>query len=135
MTPSLHTGTTFCPVHDAIQLLQEKWTLHIVRALLGGPLGFNELSRAVGGVNAATLAARLSHLESTGIVRKTVVSTMPPRTSYALTEAGVRLQGVIDAIDAWSRTWLGRARAGCTDAGAVTDTAPMDAAAPAGRRS
>ena len=28
----------YCPVHEAIQVLQEKWTMHIVRALLDGPL-------------------------------------------------------------------------------------------------
>jgi DNA-binding HxlR family transcriptional regulator len=93
----------FCPVHDAIEILQEKWTLHVIRALLTGPLGFNELSRAVGGCNPATLAARLAHLEAAGIVLKTVVSHMPPRTSYSLSCSGHRLQEVIEAIDRWSR--------------------------------
>jgi len=37
--------------------------MHIVRALLDGPLGFNELGRAVGGCNPATLKVRLDHLE------------------------------------------------------------------------
>ncbi|MBB6096887.1 DNA-binding HxlR family transcriptional regulator [Deinobacterium chartae] len=96
----------FCPVHDAINLLQEKWTLHIIRALLPGPAGFNELRRAVGGVNAATLSQRLEHLERMRIVEKTVHSTMPPRTSYCLTGAGVALQQVVEAIDRWGRDHL-----------------------------
>ena len=37
----------------ALNLLQEKWTLHIIRALLEGPKGFNELSQAIGGLNLA----------------------------------------------------------------------------------
>jgi len=102
----------FCPVHESIDLLQEKWVLHIVRALLDGPRGFNELSRAVGGVNTTTLAARLERLEREGVVSKTVESTMPPRTRYALTDGGVALQGVIDAIAEWARSHLKR----CTDA-------------------
>ena len=100
----------FCPVYDAIELLQQKWNLHVIRALLGGSLGFNELSRAVGGCNAATLASRLVHLEEAGLVHKTVVSVMPPRTSYALTSSGVELQGVIDEIDRWARAHLGASR-------------------------
>ena len=132
MTATSRTDGSFCPVYDAIQLLQEKWTLHAVRALLGGPLGFNELGRAVGGVNPATLAARLAHLEEAGIVTRTVVSFMPPRTSYALTEAGVHLHGVIDAIDAWSRTWLAPAPARRTSACSVAHTAAV--AAPASLR-
>jgi|SRR5258708_7780097 DNA-binding HxlR family transcriptional regulator len=93
----------FCPVHEAIQLLQEKWTLHIVRALLERPLGFNELGRATGGCNPATLAQRLDRLEELGVLTRTVESVMPPRTSYRLTPAGVELQEVISAIDHWGR--------------------------------
>ena len=105
----------FCPVHDSIDLLQEKWVLHIVRALLAGPHGFNELGRAVGGVNTTTLSARLEHLEQLGVVDKTVESTMPPRTRYELTEAGRALQGVVDAIDAWARAYMPRCQAAATD--------------------
>src|SRR6202162_4792723 len=84
-----------CPVHDAIQGLQEKWTMHIVRALLEGPMGFNELGRTIGGCNPATLKVRLDHLEALGILRRTVHSQMPPRTSYELSASGIALQRVI----------------------------------------
>ena len=62
--------------------------MSIVYVLLQGPNGFNEVSRGAGEVNASTLAQRLVHLEEAGLVRKTVQSTMPPRTSYELTAAG-----------------------------------------------
>jgi DNA-binding HxlR family transcriptional regulator len=80
--------------------------MHIIRCLLtGGELGFNDLRRAVG-ANPATLSERLDYLEHLGLIRKTVHSVMPPKTSYALTEAGVALQGVIDAISSWGRSHL-----------------------------
>lgn len=91
----------FCPVHAALDLLQEKWNLHIIRALLERPHGFNDLSRAVGGVNAATLSVRLEKLEERGIISRTVESVMPPRTRYELTIAGRELHGVIDLVSAW----------------------------------
>jgi len=96
----------YCPVHEAIQILQEKWTMHIVRALLDGPMGFNELGRTVGGCNPATLKLRLDRLEELHIVERTVHSYMPPRTSYSLASAGIDLQRVIGAIDGWARTHL-----------------------------
>ena len=97
----------YCPVHEAIQILQEKWTMHIVRALLDGPLGFNELGRAVGGCNPATLKVRLDRLEDVGLLRRTVHSQMPPRTSRtSLPRQALTLQRVIDAIDAWAREHL-----------------------------
>lgn len=97
---------SYCPVYEAIELLQEKWNLHIIRELLKGSLGFNELSRAVGGVNSNTLAQRLEHLEKLGLITKTVLSTMPPRTSYQLTCAGFELEEVIDAIQHWGHKHL-----------------------------
>jgi DNA-binding HxlR family transcriptional regulator len=73
--------------------------------LEGEAAGFNELRRAVG-CNPATLTERLARLEELGIVSRTVHSVMPPRTSYALTTAGVALREVIDAIAAWGRANL-----------------------------
>ncbi len=96
----------YCPVYASIELLQEKWVLHIVRSLLAGPHGFNELSRAVGGANATTLSQRLERLERLGLVDKTVESVMPPRTRYELTCAGRELEGVIRAIDRWGRAHM-----------------------------
>ncbi|WP_027892648.1 winged helix-turn-helix transcriptional regulator [Calidithermus chliarophilus] len=101
-----HDDNSFCPVYEAINILQEKWTLHIIRSLLDGPKGFNELARAVGGCNPATLAQRVDKLVSLGILEKTVHSTMPPRTSYALTESGQALQEVVEAIDRWGKHFL-----------------------------
>ncbi|MGH7498850.1 MAG: winged helix-turn-helix transcriptional regulator [Gemmatimonadales bacterium] len=97
--------SSFCPVYASIELLQEKWTLHIVRALLEGPQGFNELGRTVG-ANPSTLVQRLERLEAIGIVDRTVHSVMPPRTSYALTPSGIALQDVIDALARWAGVHL-----------------------------
>ncbi len=96
----------YCPVYASIDLLQEKWVLHIVRSLLEGEHGFNELARAVGGANATTLSQRLEQLERLGLVAKTVESIMPPRTHYRLTDSGRELEAVIDAIDRWGRTHM-----------------------------
>jgi DNA-binding HxlR family transcriptional regulator len=109
----------FCPVHDSIDLLQEKWVMHIVRALLEEGRGFNDLSRSVG-VNAATLSQRLEKLERLGVVDKVVESTMPPRTHYSLTEAGRELQLVIDAIDTWARKHMKE----CTKKAELASSAP-----------
>lgn len=92
-----------CPAYDAIQVLQEKWVLHIVRALLQGPRGFNELGREIGGCNPTTLTQRLVLLENMQLVHKNVQSRLPPRCTYELTEAGRALDSIIVAIDEWAR--------------------------------
>lgn len=87
----------------AFALLQEKWALSIIYVLLKGPIGFNEVARGAGPVNATTLVQRLARLEQAGLVRKTVQSVVPPRTSYELTEAGADLRPIIAAVEAWSQ--------------------------------
>ncbi|MHA0040259.1 winged helix-turn-helix transcriptional regulator [Deinococcus daejeonensis] len=101
-----HTG--FCPVYRAIGVLQEKWVLHIVRALLNGEKGFNELARAVGGCNSATLTQRLEHLETLTLITKRTEDSHGKlaRSVYSLTPAGLELQSVIDAIDGWAKSHL-----------------------------
>src|SRR5690606_16901778 len=119
----------YCPVYDSIELLQEKWVLHIVRALLRGPHGFNELSRAVGGANTTTLSQRLEHLERLALVEKTIESTMPPKTRYELTPASRELQTIIDAIDAWARRHMRR----CQEQEARAEAAGQPATPKSGR--
>jgi DNA-binding HxlR family transcriptional regulator len=86
-------------------LLQEKWVLMIVFRLLAGPVGFNELMRR-GSVNTTTLTQRLNLLERAGVLVKTIHSTMPPRTSYELTEAGLALRPILESITDWSDKYL-----------------------------
>lgn len=99
-------GRDATPFVGAVAVLQEKWSLLIVNALLDGPAGFNELSRKVCGVCPATLSQRLSLLEEAGVVAKTVHSTMPPRTSYVLTPSGDDLRPVVEAMSAWAERHL-----------------------------
>ena len=110
--PRQAAGDAFCAVHDAIEVLQGKWTLQIVHALLDGPRGFNDLARAVGGCNPSTLAQRLDTLVRLDLLARHVEPTSPPRTSYALTPAGAALQPVIAAIDAWGKAHLRKDRLG-----------------------
>jgi DNA-binding HxlR family transcriptional regulator len=106
-TPTETKGAS-CPSRHltaGVNLLQEKWVLLIVRVLLSGPQGFNDMARNAGDVNSTTLAQRLARLEKAGLVKKTVQSVMPPKTSYELTEAGLALNPVIEAIESWSEKY------------------------------
>ncbi len=106
-----HLATVFI---RGASLLQEKWVFMIVYSLLAGPIGFSELMRR-GNVNTTTLTQRLQLLEQSGLLTKTIHSTMPPRTSYELTEAGLALKPILDAIGEWSERYLaaGEASSDC----------------------
>lgn len=100
----------FCPVLDAMAVLQGKWTLQIVHALMDEPRGFNELARAIGGCNPSTLAQRLDTLVRLDLVARRVEPSAPPRTLYSLTAAGAALHEVVGAIEAWGHAHLRKDR-------------------------
>src|ERR1044071_3341261 len=68
----VETDPAYCPAYATLNLLNKRWNLHIVRALLDGKKRFNELSRERG-INPRTLSCRLRFLEEEGLVTRTVV--------------------------------------------------------------
>jgi DNA-binding HxlR family transcriptional regulator len=105
----------YCPVAATMDLLNEKWTLHILHTLMSGKKRHNELMHAIGTVNARTLGARLRSLELEGIVQRTVIHTIPPWVEYELTEKGRDLNRVIHSIAEWGRTWMADRVAECVE--------------------
>lgn len=97
---------TQCEFGRAFYLLQEKWVLFTIHHLLDGALGFNELSRCEPRVNPTMLSQCLGLLEAAGLVRRDVHSTIPPKTSYELTEAGRALKPILKAVGQWSERHL-----------------------------
>lgn len=93
----------FCPVAKAMEVLDERWTLLIVRELLLGSTRFNELRRGVPKMSPALLSKRLRALERAGVVHR---SDEGGRSSYTLTQSGLELKPIIDALGAWGVRWV-----------------------------
>ena len=56
----------FCPVAKAMELLDERWTMLVVRELLLGSRHFNDLRRGVPKMSPALLSKRLKSLSPCG---------------------------------------------------------------------
>ena len=104
-----------CPVARTMRLLEQKWTLQIVRELVEGKRRFCQLQHALRGdarhgavrdVNPKTLSQRLKTLEAYGIVSRRMISDIPPNVEYELTCRGYDLAGIVESIDTWSRKWM-----------------------------
>ncbi|HEY7974968.1 MAG TPA: helix-turn-helix domain-containing protein [Ktedonobacterales bacterium] len=91
---------------QALNLLSRRWVGLIVRVLLDGSLRFNELASKLQVVADRVLAERLRELEAEGIVTRAVHVGSPVRVEYGLTEKGLALAPVLDAIEAWSHEWI-----------------------------
>lgn len=85
----------FCAVARALEVLGERWTLLIVRELLMGSSGFNEIRRGLPRISTATLASRLRTLRDSGII-------IGDGDGYALTRAGTDLYPVVASLAEWA---------------------------------
>ncbi|WP_137810134.1 MULTISPECIES: helix-turn-helix domain-containing protein [unclassified Gordonia (in: high G+C Gram-positive bacteria)] len=94
----------FCPVAKAMELLDERWTILIVRELLLGSRHFNEVRRGVPKMSPALLTKRLRSLERAGVINRSVVGG---RSVYTLTTMGEELTTVVEALSAWGIRWIG----------------------------
>jgi len=94
----------YCPVAKATETLGDRWTLLIVREMLGGASGFNELQRGLPGISRSVLADRMRALERAEVIERK--KGPKGRTlEYRLTSAGRDLQPVVQAIGEWGATW------------------------------
>jgi DNA-binding HxlR family transcriptional regulator len=101
MSSSYHQ---FCPVAKAMELLDERWTMLIVRELVTGSQHFNELRRGVPRMSPTLLSKRLQQLTRAGIVDRHDNSG---DVRYVLTAAGRELHPVVEALGAWGIRWIG----------------------------
>ncbi len=93
-----------CSVARSLELIGERWSLLIVRDLLGGDCRFSDLERGLG-VAKNVLAARLSKLVGAGIAEKAGLQGSALST-YRLTSKGRDLFPVIAALMLWGDAYL-----------------------------
>src|SRR3954454_20030315 len=90
-----------CPVACALDVVGDRWTLLLIRDLLGGKKRYGDLLAASEKIPTNILADRLRRLEREGLIHRVPYSVHPPRDEYELTEQGRELGGVLEALVIW----------------------------------
>jgi DNA-binding HxlR family transcriptional regulator len=124
--PKRHPYDQWSPDARALDLVGDKWTLLIVRDLVGGPRRFVELQRVLPGISTEQLRSRLNRMVADGLLTRQRYREVPPRVDYELTERAQQLLPVIGALARWGFDWTWSApRDGeAVDIGAVLRLAP-----------
>lgn len=94
----------FCPVAKAVEVLAERWTLLVVRELLGGARRFNDIHRGVPLMSPSLLTQRLRTLERAGLLERRAGNGRG--VGYHLTEAGEELRPVVALLGMWGQRWV-----------------------------
>lgn len=87
---------------DAVEIIGGKWKSVILLSLgFKGVMRFGELQRMHAGIPAKTLSKELKDLEQNGLVKRTVLDTMPVTVQYEITAYGRTLEKVLLELRAW----------------------------------
>ncbi len=89
-----------CPIAASLEVVGERWALLVIREIVMGSARFTDIVRGTGAPR-DRIAARLKALEQEGVIERRAYQDHPTRYEYALTEAGVALVPVLDALLAW----------------------------------
>lgn len=105
-----------CPIARGLDVLGERWTLLILRELVGGPRRYGDLRAELPGIATNLLAERLKELQDAGLVDRADLPAPIGRTVYTLSDLGwQRVLPIIQSI-----AWFGLDRLDPIDEGPVT---------------
>ena len=93
-----------CSVASTLEVIGERWTMHVLREAFVGVRRFEDFRRNIG-VARNILTDRLNTLVAEGILRRELYSERPPRYEYRLTRKGVDLYGILIELMKWGNRW------------------------------
>jgi DNA-binding HxlR family transcriptional regulator len=95
----------YCPIATGVDVLGDRWTPLVIRELMVGASGFNEIHRGIPRASRSILAQRLRHLERYGLVERRSAGRGRPG-GYRLTESGQAMTPIVWAMGHWAAEWV-----------------------------
>lgn len=90
-----------CPLRLTMSLIDSKWKSCILDELRHTPMRPSELHKALPEAAPRVLDMQLKELVEDGLVQRTIFPELPPRSVYSITELGLTLIPLIDAMLEW----------------------------------
>jgi DNA-binding HxlR family transcriptional regulator len=100
----------YCSAARALDAVGDRWTLLIVRELLGGPRRYTDLHADLPGVSTDVLASRLKDMERDGLTTRRRLPPPGAAYVYELTGRGRELLPVLQALGEWGAPALSERR-------------------------
>lgn len=92
----------YCAVSKAAEVVDQRWTLLVIRELLDGKDRFNDIHRGLPRMSRTLLSRRLTSLVQMGLVDRREGDEGP---IYELTEIGQELEPIVEAFGRWAVRW------------------------------
>lgn len=105
-----------CPIARGLDVIGERWTLLILRELVGGARRYSDLRAELPGIATNLLAERLTELQDAGLIDRADLPAPIGRTVYTLSDLGwQRVLPILQTV-----AWLGLDRLDPIDGGAAS---------------
>ncbi|MBF2089775.1 MAG: helix-turn-helix transcriptional regulator [Synechococcales cyanobacterium K32_A2020_035] len=93
---------TQCEGHQLLEKIANKWTILLIYALTQGTKRYSDLKQQVIGISPKMLVQNLRNLERSGLIKREVYPTVPPRVDYSLTQLGESLAEPLAVLGEWA---------------------------------
>lgn len=94
-----------CSLARTLSVVGDRWTLLVLRECFLRVRRFEEFEQRLG-IARHVLADRLKKLSDTGVLEKVPYQERPRREEYRLTEKGLALYPVLQALLDWGDAWM-----------------------------
>jgi DNA-binding HxlR family transcriptional regulator len=101
-----------CPIDAMLSVIDGRWKGTILWRLLDGPMRTSELRRSIPEMTERMLIRHLQEMVRDGILVRHEETVVPPCVRYSISEYGLTLAPVLEAICGWGRKHLARLQAG-----------------------
>lgn len=95
------TYNRFCGLSTALDIIGDRWTMHIIYYLLSGPKRYTDLKDYIAGAGSNVVGDRLRLLACEGIVQRSAGHAPGSRVTYRLTDRGWELGPMIRGLALW----------------------------------
>lgn len=97
----------YCKIEGALSILVGKWKPIILLYLMSeGTMRYGELKKALVNITPKMLTTQLRELEEEGLVSRVVFPQIPPKVEYSMTEYGMTLKPILEAMHEWGTAHL-----------------------------
>ncbi|MCM2677469.1 helix-turn-helix transcriptional regulator [Shouchella plakortidis] len=86
-------------------VLSGRWKYFILWYLKGDTRRYSDIKAFLGNLSQGSLTKQLKELENDGVIKREVYPVVPPKVEYSLTEKGIKLMPVLDAMEIFGKEY------------------------------
>ena len=102
--------TEACPIEELMDMIGGRWKVFILWELIRNPRRSSELRKSIPPITQKVFTEQIRDLEESGLVKRTIYPTVPPRVEYEATELGQSLREILKSMCHWSSENMDKVR-------------------------